>query len=55
MKNLKVEATVRNEAPIEAENRSGSGDIKGGTDICGETWTSISSSLAITGRIWNLP
>jgi len=58
MKNRKVEATG-NEAPTEAENMylEGAGNIEGGTDICGETWTvtSISSSHSTSIRIWNLP
>ena len=37
------------------QDLEGSGDIKGGTDICGETWTSISSSHAMSSRIWNVP
>jgi len=41
--------------PSTSQDLEGSGDIKGGTDICGETWTSISSSHAMSSRIWNLP
>jgi len=37
-----------------SQDLEGSGDIKGGFDICGETWTSISSSHAMSSRIWNL-
>jgi len=37
------------------QDLEGSGEIKGGTDICGETWTSISSSHAMSSRILNLP
>ena len=39
----------------QARNLEGSGDIKSGTDICEKTWTSISSSHAMSSRIWNLP
>jgi len=45
---------LRNKVPTEAENKSGfeeSGDIKGGIDIYGETWTSISSSNVMSSRI----
>ena len=41
--------------PRTSQDLEGSGDIKGGTDICGETCTSISSSHAMSSRIWNLP
>ena len=41
--------------PRTSQDLEGSGDIKGGTDICGETWTSIRSSHAMSSRIWNLP
>jgi len=37
-----------------SQDLEGSGDIKGGIDICGENWSSISSSLAMSSRIWNL-
>jgi len=52
---------LRNEACTEAENKSdieGShwhgGGIKGGIDVFGETWTSISSHHAMSSRIWTL-
>jgi len=41
--------------PRTSQDLEGSGDIKGGTVICGETWTNISSSHAMSSRIWNLP
>ena len=37
--------------PKTSQDLERSGDIKGGTDICGQTWTSISSSHAMSSRI----
>jgi len=37
--------------PRTSQDLEGSGDIKGGTDIFGEFWTSISSSHAMSNRI----
>jgi len=65
MKNRKVEATGNlvpevtgtrpPQKPRTSQDLEGSGDIKGGTDICGKTWTSFSSSHTMSSRIWNLP
>ena len=49
---------LRNEACTEAENKSdieGShgGGIKGGIDVFGETWTSISSRHAMSNRFFD--
>jgi len=41
--------------PRTSQDLEGNGDIKGSTDVCGETWISISSSHAMSSRIWNLP
>ena len=41
--------------PRTSQDLEGSGDIKGGTDVCGETRTNISSSHAMSSRIWNIP
>ena len=60
MKTRKVEATGTTgtrppQKPRTSQYLEGSGDIKGGTDICGKPWTIISSSHAMSSRIWNLP
>jgi len=49
------EETRPPQKPRTSQDLQGSGDIKGSIDMCGETWTSISSSHAMSSRILNLP